>query len=274
MATILSGETLAKEILAKIEPHASGKNLNLCVVQVGANEVSRKYIAEKQKAAEKLGIAFSLFEVEEAVTQEELERKVQELADDKTCSGIVVQLPLPPHINTPNVLDRIPVEKDVDVLSTKSFELFKHRKLGILPPTVAAISRLLEASGISLGGKQIVIVGKGRLVGIPLAIWFLQKGITPVVADKSTLNIGEVTKTADILVSATGKAGLIKGDMVKEGAVVIDAGTSVEGGDTKGDVDFESVSKKASFITPVPGGVGPLTVACLLDNLVTLWKQS
>ena len=274
MATILSGETLAKEILAKLESAAKGKNLKLAVVLVGDSEVSKKYITEKQKAAEKLGIAFSLFEVEEAVTQEELGRKVQELADDRTCSGIVVQLPLPPHINTPSVLDRIPVEKDVDVLSTKSFELFKQGKLGILPPTVAAISRLLEASGISLGGKQIVIVGKGRLVGIPLAIWFLQKGITPVVADKSTLNIGEVTKTADILVSATGKAGLIKGDMVKEGAVVIDAGTSVEGGDTKGDVDFESVSKKASFITPVPGGVGPLTVACLLDNLVTLWKQS
>ena len=120
----------------------------------------------------------------------------------------------------------------------------------------------------------MVLVGKGRLVGLPLSVWFLQKGITPIVVDKSTPNIGEVTKTADILISATGKAGLIKGDMVKEGAVVIDAGTSVESGDTKGDVDFESVSKKASFITPVPGGVGPLTVACLLDNLVTLWKQS
>src|SRR3989344_2383614 len=299
MATILSGETLAKEILAKLESAAKGKNLKLAVVQVGANEVSRKYIAEKQKAAEKLGIAFSLFEVEEAVTQEELGRKVQELADDRTCSGIVVQLPLPPHINTPSVLDRIPVEKDVDVLSTKSFELFKQGKLGILPPTVAAISLLLESAGVAFdekaglpaearygGRRRVVIVGKGRLVGIPLSIWFLQKGITPVVADKSTLNIGEVTKTADILISATGKAGLIKGDMVKEGAVVIDAGTSVEGSPSTrsarsgrqaslaGDVDFESVSKKASFITPVPGGVGPLTVACLLDNVVTLWKQS
>src|SRR3989338_6535980 len=198
MATILSGETLAKEILAKIEPHASGKNLNLCVVQVGANEVSRKYIAEKQKAAEKLGIAFSLFEVEEAVTQEELERKVQELADDKTCSGIVVQLPLPPHINTPNVLDRIPVEKDVDVLSTKSFELFKHRKLGILPPTVAAISLLLESAGVSFdekaglpaearygGGRGGGVFGKGGVLGVSLFILFFLKGITPVVADKS-----------------------------------------------------------------------------------------
>src|SRR3989344_1849575 len=289
MATVLKWESLAKEVLLKLEPQTQNKNLKLAVVLVGDSEVSKKYITEKQKAAEKLGIEFSLSVLRKEVSQEELEKKVEELANES--SGVVVQLPLPQHINTPSVLNKIPVEEDVDVLSEKSFELFKQGKLGILPPTVAAISKLLEASVVSLENKQVVLVGKGRLVGLPLSVWFLQKGITPIVVDKSTPNIEEVTKTADILISATGKAGLIKGDMVKEGAVVIDAGTSVEGspstGSTSsrqassgrqaslaGDVDFESVSKKASFITPVPGGVGPLTVACLLDNLVTLWKQS
>ncbi|OHA63189.1 MAG: hypothetical protein A3J68_01075 [Candidatus Wildermuthbacteria bacterium RIFCSPHIGHO2_02_FULL_48_16] len=272
MATVLKGESLAKEVLLKLEPQTQNKNLKLAVVLVGDSEVSKKYITEKQKAAEKLDIEFSLSVLRKEVSQEELEKKVEELANES--SGVVVQLPLPQHINTPSVLNKIPVEEDVDVLSEKSFELFKQGKLGILPPTVAAISKLLEASVVSLENKQVVLVGKGRLVGLPLSVWFLQKGITPIVVDKSTPNIGEVTKTADILISATGKAGLIKGDMVKEGAVVIDAGTSVESGDTKGDVDFESVSKKASFITPVPGGVGPLTVACLLQNLVTLWTRS
>ncbi|MBI2642418.1 MAG: bifunctional 5,10-methylenetetrahydrofolate dehydrogenase/5,10-methenyltetrahydrofolate cyclohydrolase [Candidatus Wildermuthbacteria bacterium] len=272
MATILKGESLAKEVLLKLEPQTKGKSLKLAVVLVGDSEVSKKYIAEKRKAAERLGILFSLSVLPKEVSQEELEKKVEELSSDS--SGVVVQLPLPQHIKAEGVLDKIPPEKDVDVLSTKSFELFKQGKLGILPPTVKAISLLLEALGVPLQNKRVVIVGKGRLVGLPLSIWFSQKGVTPVVVDKSTPNIMEVTKTADILISATGKAGLIKGDMVKEGAVIIDAGTSVESGDTKGDVDFESVSKKASFITPVPGGVGPLTVACLLDNLVTLWKQS
>ncbi len=282
MATILFGEPLARLILEKLEARAKGKNLALFVVQVGDNKVSKKYIQEKQKAAARLGISFFLVEIQENVTQEELEKKVRELADNVSCSGIVVQLPLPSHLNTQKVLDLIPQEKDVDVLSTKSFELFKQGKLGILPPTVAAISLLLEASGVSLEGKQIVIVGKGRLVGTPLFFWFLQKGITPVVADKSTQNIGEVTKKADILISAAGKAGLITGEMVKEGAVVIDAGTSIERSPSTrsarsgrqaslvGDVDFQSVEKKAGYITPVPGGVGPLTVACLLKNLVLL----
>lgn len=270
MATILAGDSLSRSILEALEVRAKDKNLALFVVQVGVNAVSKKYITEKQKAAEKLGIAFSLTEVQGDVTQEDLEKKVQELASNPSCSGILVQLPLPSHLNTQKVLDMIPQEKDVDVLSIKSLELFREGKLGILPPTVSAISLLLEASGVSLENKQVVIVGKGRLVGTPLSLWFLQKGITPVVADKSTPDIGEVIKKADILVSATGKAGLITGDMVKEGAVVVDAGTSVEGGNTRGDVDFESVSKKAAFITPVPGGVGPLTVACLFQNLVTL----
>lgn len=274
MATILAGDSLSRSVLEALEVRAKGKNLALFVVQVGVNAVSRKYIAEKQKAAEKLGIAFSLTEIQGDVTQEDLEKKVQALASDPSCSGILVQLPLPAHLNTQKVLDMIPQEKDVDVLSTKSLELFREGKLGMLPPTVSAISLLLEASGVSLKDKQVVIVGKGRLVGMPLSLWFLQKGITPVVVDKSTLDIKEVIKKADILVSATGRAGLITGDMVKEGAVVVDAGTSVEGGDTRGDVDFGSVSKRASFITPVPGGVGPLTVACLFQNLVTLWEHS
>src|SRR3989344_1319510 len=184
MATVLKGESLAKEVLLKLEPQTQNKNLKLAVVLVGDSEVSKKYITEKQKAAEKLGIEFSLSVLRKEVSQEELEKKVEELAN--------------------------------------------------------------ESSGGSWESKQAVLVGKGRLVGLPLSVWFLQKGVTPVVVDKSTPDIGEITKTADILISATGKAGLIKGDMVKEGAVVIDAGTSVESGVRKGAVVFEIVSRKVA----------------------------
>lgn len=201
------------------------------------------------------------------VSQVKLERQVKKIGKDAKISGVIVQLPLPKRLNTQHVLDLIPTKKDVDVLSSASFSDFALGILPILPPTVGAIALLLKEAKKKLEGSKVVVVGAGRLVGLPIALWLTQQGATISLIQKGTKNTSQIILEADIVISGVGKPGLITGKMIKKGAVVIDAGTSVEGGSIKGDVDFESVLKKASFLTPVPGGVGPLTVVCLFKNL-------
>lgn len=186
---------------------------------------------------------------------------------------MIIQLPLPKNIDTQDILDIIPPGKDVDVLSEKSLGNFytgDKEDFSVLPPVVEAISHFLKEYSIKIEGKNIVLVGAGRLVGKPLAVWFAQKNVNLSVVNESTKNISDFTKKADILISGVGKANLIKGNIIKKGAVIFDVGSSIKNGKTAGDVDFGSVSKKAGYITPVPGGVGPVTVACLLENLVRL----
>ena len=271
MATkILQGEEIAKRILKELKEEVAGRQLKLAVIQVGENAVSETYIRKKEKAASELGVYFELYKLVQEISQTELKSRVEAIGKDKTVSGMIVQLPLPKHLNQQEILDAIPVEKDVDVLSSESFGLFALGRSSILPPTVGAVSLLLQENRIDLKGKNVAIVGAGRLVGVPLAIWCVREKATVMVANEYTQDLASITKNADILISGVGKKGLIKGDMVKKGALVIDAGTSVEGGRSIGDVDFESVAKKAGFLTPVPGGVGPLTVACLFQNLAAL----
>ena len=279
-AKILQGEEIAKRILEDLKKRVAGKQLKLAVVQVGENAVSETYIRKKEEATAKLGIGFELHKLPQEISQAELKRRVEAIGKDKTVSGMIVQLPLPKHLNQQEILDEIPREKDVDVLSSASFGLFAlspfgrspvgRERLAILPPTVGAVSILLQENRIDLKGKNVVIVGAGRLVGLPLALWCVREKATLTVANEHTQDLASITKNADILISGVGKKGLIKGNMVKRGALVIDVGTSVEDGRSTGDVDFESVAKEAGFLTPVPGGVGPLTVACLLRNLVLL----
>ena len=279
-AKILQGEEIAKRILEDLKNKVAGKRLKLAVVQVGKNAVSETYIRKKEEATAKLGIGFELHKLPQEISQAELKRRVEAIGKDKTVSGMIVQLPLPKHLNQQEILDEIPREKDVDVLSSASFGLFAfspfgrspvgRERLPILPPTVGAVSLLLKETGMELKGKSIAVVGAGRLVGLPVALWCMQKGATVSVANKDTKDLSAVTRDADIIISGVGKKGLIIGAIVKRGAVVIDAGSSVEAGLMGGDVDFESVVKKAGFLTPVPGGVGPLTVACLFQNLVVL----
>ncbi|MDP2734586.1 MAG: bifunctional 5,10-methylenetetrahydrofolate dehydrogenase/5,10-methenyltetrahydrofolate cyclohydrolase [bacterium] len=269
MARILSGERLSKRVLSHLKKKRK-KGLTLAVLQVGKNAVSEKYIAEKRKAASFLGVAFRLVKVPSSVSQRQLTKRIAALGRDKKISGMIIQLPLPPALNTQEVLDGIPSEKDVDVLSSASFSDFALGRLSVLPPTVGAISMLLHETKKPLEETRVAVVGAGRLVGLPVALWAAQQGAQISLIQKGTRNAARVISKADIVISGVGKPGLITGKMVKKGAVVIDAGTSVEGGSTKGDVDFESVSKKASFLTPVPGGVGPLTVACLFYNLFSL----
>ncbi|MBI2577322.1 MAG: bifunctional 5,10-methylenetetrahydrofolate dehydrogenase/5,10-methenyltetrahydrofolate cyclohydrolase [Candidatus Wildermuthbacteria bacterium] len=270
MAEILSGERIAKEILQQLKTEITPNTLGISVVQVGKNAVSDVYIQKKKKEAEGLGIRFFLYHFPETIAQKELQYGLEKILESSRTGGMIIQLPLPSHLPMQEILDLIPPSRDIDVLSSEAFGRFVLGNSSILPPTVAAVQSLLETYSIEVRGKHVVIVGAGRLVGLPLSIWFMQQKATVTIANRSTKNLAEITKQADILISGVGSAGLITGEMVKEGVVIIDAGTSVESGETTGDVDFESVEPKASFITPVPGGVGPLTVAHLFSNLFIL----
>lgn len=264
---VLYGTELSERMLEKLK----GTKAKLSVIQVGDNPVSKTYIAKKREAVNSIGADFELVELPEDITKEELIEKIKEIA--KNTDGLIVQLPLPKHISRDEVLKAIPMEKDVDVLSPDSFESFALGDFPVLPPTVCAVSELFLEYGVNVKEKDVVVVGAGRLVGKPLTAWLKMQGANVVVLDRNTEDLSFQIKKADIVITGVGKPNLITGKMIKDGAVVIDAGTSVEGGETSGDIDFESVSKVASMVSPVPGGVGPLTVSCLLRNLAILKEQ-
>lgn len=274
MAKIFDGKKLAERILRNLEKRIKKKHLKLTlgVILVGENPVSQIFINQKKKACEKAGINFQLFKFPVNINELQLKRKIKKIVKRPATSGIIIQLPLPAKFFPEEFLNLIPGEKDIDVLSERSLGKFYQGILSILPPTVAGILSLLKNYKIDLKGKNIVIIGAGRLVGFPLAIQLLKEKATLSVLNKWTRDTASFIKKADILISGTGKPNLIKGNMVKKGVVIIDAGTSIKKGKIVGDVDFKSVLKKTSYLTPVPGGVGPLTVACLLENLVKLNK--
>jgi len=285
MAIIIDGRKLSGKILKKIEKEIKKKQLKLklAVILVGGDLISKLYIQEKRFACANVGIDFELFKFPFKIKELELKKEIKKIVKDPKNSGVIIQLPLDKRFKTQEILDIIPSNKDIDVLSSANISEFYGGTLSILPPVVSGIRHLLKEYNISIKNKKIVLVGVGRLVGWPLSLWLLKEGASFSVADKTTKNISSLTKKADIIISGTGKPNLITGKMVKKGVVVIDAGASSlprvrgklkEGGmsRSKGDVDFESVSKKAGYITPVPGGVGPMTVACLLENLLKIKK--
>lgn len=256
---ILDGKKLAEKILANLKTRR--KELKLAVILVGEDSSSQIFIKQKEKACEKVGIDFELFKFPTEIGSLLLKEEIKKIVDDPANSGVIIQLPLPKKFNAEEFLNLIPPEKDVDVLSKKSFKKFARGESLIFPPTVGAISNLFKKYGIKVKGKNIMVIGAGRLVGKPLVAWLKLQKAEFSVLDDSVKNISSYTNKADILISGAGKPNLIKGDMVKDGVVVVDFAN---------DVDFRSVSKKASYITPVPGGIGPVTVACLLENLVKL----
>ncbi|MCP6726841.1 MAG: bifunctional 5,10-methylenetetrahydrofolate dehydrogenase/5,10-methenyltetrahydrofolate cyclohydrolase [Patescibacteria group bacterium] len=270
IARILDGKEVASHILSRVKKEAKEASLELAVVQVGTHPASVTYIERKKEIALSLGVSFKLYKFPEDILQQELESEVEKIGNTSSTTGMIVQLPLPSAFNTEAVLNKIPEEKDVDVLSETAFNKFQKGELSILPPTISAIAEILLHYEIPVQGKTVVIVGRGRLVGLPAQIYFESAGANVIVAHSQTSDLAKTIQQGDIVVSGVGKAGLITGEMVKEGAVVIDAGISVEGGVTTGDIDTESVSEKASYISPVPGGVGPVTVACLFSNLLLL----
>lgn len=244
----------------------------LAVVVVGKDPVVAKFIEQKKKAAESVGIEVRIYPFEEKVTTNELRKRLAEIVHEKKNTGVIVQLPLPAHVNSQYILNAVTPGKDADMLSSRALGNFVTGKSAIFPPVVGAARALFEEYGIDYKNKYIAVVGAGNLVGKPMALWLLNEKTTFSVVRSSTKNPEEFLRRADVIISGIGKPKFITADMVKEGAVIIDAGTSESAGKIAGDVDFDSVSPKASFITPIPGGVGPVTVAVLLKNLVMLTK--
>jgi len=274
---ILDGKSLAKKIKHNIKQEVKHleRKPKLAVVLVGDDQASLVYVKNKVQACADVGFSSQLDMFEKDVEEDVLLNHIKSLNKQEDVDGILVQLPLPSHISMQKVIDTIDPSKDVDGFHPQNMgKLFSgDLENAFIPCTPLGIKLLLDEYNIDLKGKNVCIVGAGFIVGKPLSMLILNHDATVSVCHKYTKDIVEYTKTADILISATGVPFLIKDYMVKEGAVVIDVGISKVNGKIVGDVDFESVSQKASFITPVPGGVGPMTVATLLLNTLKAYKQ-
>ncbi len=278
---LLDGRKVADEMLRKLEKEVNQLKLDhihpkLGVILVGQDPASLSYIRQKQKACAETGIEWEQFDYMEDVTQEELIEKIEELNADPRFHGVLVQLPLPKNIYAPDVMKTIDPLKDVDGFTAYNLgKMFLSKEFEHLAPcTPMGVIKLLEYYDIEIKGAEIVVVGYSNIVGIPLSMMLLNRNATVTTCHIDTQDLAAHTRRADILCVAVGKAGLIKEDMVKEGVVVIDVGVNrMENGKLTGDTDFDAISKKASYITPVPGGVGPMTVACLMENIVKAAKR-
>lgn len=272
MAMIIDGKTISGQIKDELKEKAvrkreSGVNITLAVIQAGADPASSVYVRNKKKGCEYIGIGSETYELPEQTTQEELLRLIDELNHKKEISGILVQLPLPSHIDEDTVIRAIDPRKDVDGFHPQSVGALCIGQPGFVSCTPAGIIQLLKRSGITIEGKECVVLGRSNIVGKPMAILLLRENATVTIAHSRTQNLKDVTKRADILIVAIGKPKMITAEYIKEGAVVIDVGINRdENGKLCGDVDFESAEPVCSAITPVPGGVGPMTIAMLLNN--------
>ena len=273
MAKIIDGKLISaqirEEIAQKVREYnvKTGKLPGLAVVIVGENPASQVYVRNKKKACEQVGFNSWVYEMPESTTQDELNALIDKLNDDASVHGILVQLPLPAHLDEEQVILRIKPEKDVDAFHPTNVGRITIGNPKFLPCTPAGIMELLHRSNIEISGKECVVIGRSNIVGKPMALLLLAENGTVTVCHSKTHDLKEVCKRADILVVAIGKADFVTADMVKEGAVVIDVGMNRNAeGKLTGDVDFKSVSEVASYITPVPGGVGPMTITMLLQN--------
>lgn len=238
----------------------------LAIIMVGNNSASEIYVRNKIKAATYCHMEAELIKVEENITMDELLNIIERLNNDSSVHGIIAQLPLPKHLNEQIIIDSISEEKDIDGFGIRNKGRLFCGLDGFVPATPTGIMTLLNEYNIDITGKEAVVVGRSNIVGKPMAMLLLNKNATVTIAHSKTKNLKEVTKRADILVVAIGKAGFITQDMVKPGSVIIDVGINRLDGHIYGDVDFENVSKIVNYITPVPGGVGPLTIVTLLEN--------
>lgn len=277
-AKIIDGKAIAEKILIKVKTwveELKTQNITpkLAVILVGDNKPSQTYVRKKQEAAEKVGIDFNLHKYPADITKEKLLEELRTIQKDEKLCGLIVQLPLPQHLYTPEVLNIINPDIDVDCLTNDNLGRLMKKTGFILPPTPYAVKTILKELDVNVEGRHICIIGAGPLVGKPLSIILLNKQATLTVCDSLTKNLKEKCREAEIIVTAVGKHNLLRGNMVKRGAIVIDAGISFTDETIHGDVNFAEVSKRAGHITPVPGGVGPVTVALLLKNTVTCAKR-
>lgn len=272
MAIILNGNLYAEEIRDEVTKGAAGFygrfgfHPGLTVVLVGDNPASKVYVDRKHKACQECAIRSEVIRLPEDTSEQELLAVIDKLNRDPSTHGILVQLPLPRHINTENVLARIGPDKDVDGFHPINVGNLSVGREALIPCTPNGVVKMLDIAGIPVEGKKAVIIGRSNIVGKPMLQLLLARNATVTVCHSRTKNLAEVAREADILVAAIGKPNFVTADMVQEGAVVIDVGINRVGEKLVGDVDFEAVKAKASAITPVPGGVGPLTIAMLLLN--------
>lgn len=271
MAAIIDGKKISAQVKDECRERVAkeGLDVTLAVIQVGNDPASTVYVGNKKKACEYIGIKSLSYELPEETTEEELLSLVEELNQKESVNGILVQLPLPSHIDEDKVIETISPKKDVDGFHPQSVGALCIGQPGFVSCTPAGIIQLLKRSGVEIDGKECVIVGRSNIVGKPMAMLMLRENATVTICHSHTKDLKEVTKRADILIVAIGKPQFITADYVKEDAVVIDVGIHrQEGKKLCGDVDFDSVEPVASLITPVPGGVGPMTIAMLMNNCV------
>lgn len=270
----INGKQIADEIKNALKERVSKlpRKPRLDIVYAGKNPVIEGFLRMKRRTGEDIGIDTNVHHLPSSVSQKSLIDEIQKIAADKNSDGIIVQLPLPAELNTEIILNAIPPEKDIDVLSENALLLFEQGKLLLAPPIVGAIAEILKQNKISVTGKNAVILGNGRLVGRPAASWLKQNGATVSVFEKTSGDPKTALKTADIVVSGMGVISFIKPDMIREGVMLFDAGASEESAEIKGDAD-NACSDKCAIFTPVPGGIGPITVALLFKNLLDAMER-
>lgn len=276
MAIILDGKQTAKKITdeLKLKVQNLDKKPSLAVIMVGNNPASEVYVKNKEKKALEIGFNSIIKKTDENITKEELLKIIKELNEDDNINAILLQLPLPKHLNEKDFLDKIDPKKDVDGFCSYNLgKLLKNDSPYAIPCTPKGIVRLLDEYNIDIESKIALVIGRSNIVGKPVSILLLNRNSTVIMTHTKTKNLENLTKTADILICAAGKKEMIKKEMIKENAVIIDVGiTRDNDGKLKGDVDFNDVKEKTSYITPVPGGIGPMTIAMLMENTYELYK--
>ncbi len=272
---IIDGKAVSQSVKERVRDEIAEKGLKigLAVIIVGNNQASRVYVNNKKKACEFCGITSYEYALPEETTEEQLLELVETCNADKNINGILVQLPLPSQINEKTVIEHIDPNKDVDAFHAVNVGKIMIGEYSFLPCTPAGIMELIHSTGTEVSGKECVVIGRSNIVGKPMGMLLLHENGTVTICHSKTKNLAEVCRRADILVAAVGKAGFVTSDMVKEGAVVIDVGMNRNAeGKLCGDVDFENVAPKCSYITSVPGGVGPMTIAMLMENTLRAKK--
>ena len=278
MAFLIDGKKISSQIKDELknevaEMKKEGTEVTLAVIQVGNDPASSVYVGNKKKACAYIGIRSLAYELPESTTEMELLTLIDELNNRKDVNGILVQLPVPAHINEKHIIEAIHPLKDVDGFHPRNVGALVTGEGGFVSCTPAGIIQLLKRSDIDLDGKECVVVGRSNIVGKPMAMLMLKENATVTVCHSHTKNLKEIVLQADVVVAAVGRAKFVTADMVKEGAIIIDVGINRnEDGKLCGDVDFEACKEKASYITPVPGGVGPMTIATLMQNTITAAK--
>ncbi len=278
MTKLIDGKIISAAVKQRVadgvkQLNEKGITVGLAVIIVGEDPASKVYVANKKKACEALGIISEEYALPETTTEEELLSLIKELNAKKSINGILCQLPLPKHLDEKIIINSILPEKDVDAFHPSNVGKIMIGDYDFVPCTPAGVMEMLKYENIETEGKTCVVIGRSNIVGKPMGMLLLHKNGTVTICHSRTKNLKEICLTADILVAAVGRAGFVTADMVKEGAVVIDVGMNRENGKLCGDVDFENVKEKASAITPVPGGVGPMTIAMLMQNTLTAAKR-